>query len=175
MRTPYNIESLRYFCAKILPLVRRQVPGVQVMVVGAMPRSNILREFSCAPVNFLGFQRDLTFYLRRDPILIAPVVTGSGVRTKIVEAFAQGMAVVSTSMGVSGLSAANGEDILLGDTDEDFAAQVVRVMTNQRLRNRIQAGALARFRDSYRYEAVKEHTLTAYEQIASKVTRRVIA
>ena len=60
-------------------------------------------------------------------ILIVPLLSGSGMRIKIIEAMAAGKAVISTRVGAEGIMAEEGKDILLADTADEFRKQVARL------------------------------------------------
>lgn len=172
MHTSYNVESLRYFCRDVLPLIVRTMPDIFLTVVGTLPAAKIRKELESPCVRFVGFQRDLTQYLRQHSVFVAPVRTGTGIRTKIIEAMAQGMPIVSTSMGIEGLDVSDGEDILLADSAEGFADSTRELLINETLRLKIATGALDRFKRTYSYEAVSEKTRGAYEMVFDHLRNR---
>ncbi|HSY83880.1 MAG TPA: glycosyltransferase, partial [Gemmatimonadaceae bacterium] len=72
---------------------------------------------------------------------IAPLRVGGGTRLKLLDAWAMGKAIVSTSIGAEGLGARNEENMLLADTADAFAAAVTRVLSDDALRRRLGAAA----------------------------------
>jgi glycosyltransferase involved in cell wall biosynthesis len=68
---------------------------------------------------------------------VVPLLAGSGTRVKILEAWAAGRPVVSTSLGAEGLPVRDGEHLLLADNPEDFAAAVSRLLASPQLRERV--------------------------------------
>ena len=70
-------------------------------------------------------------------VAVAPLLAASGTRFKILEAWAAGVPVVSTSMGAEGLAARDGEHLLLADDARGFAAAVSRLLSSQDLRERM--------------------------------------
>jgi glycosyltransferase involved in cell wall biosynthesis len=70
-------------------------------------------------------------------VAVVPLLTGSGTRLKILEAWAAGLPVVSTALGVEGLPVRDGETALLADSAEAFAAAVTRLLTCKELRQEI--------------------------------------
>jgi polysaccharide biosynthesis protein PslH len=81
---------------------------------------------------------DLDPILRESAVLVVPVHSGSGLRVKILEAFARGIPVVSTTVGAEGIDARPGEHLLVADESHDFASAVVRL-----LQDRAEAARLA--------------------------------
>src|ERR687884_214619 len=86
---------------------------------------------------------DVRPYMERAAAYVVPLRIGGGTRLKIYEAMAMEKAVVSTSVGAEGLPVRDGVELLLADTPQDFAAAVVRVLTDHRLAERLGAQAAA--------------------------------
>ncbi|HST06295.1 MAG TPA: glycosyltransferase [Chloroflexia bacterium] len=131
-----NIEGILYFLNDIFPRVKRQRPGARLLVVGQQPPPSILERAS-DDIVVTGLVDDVRPYLERAAVAIAPLRIGGGTRLKIVEAMSMGKAIVATSLGAEGLHVKDGVDILLGDTAEDFARHVVRVLDDPLLAQRL--------------------------------------
>ena len=109
----------------------------RVMVVGSDPPPP--EAFQHGPaVELVGFVNDIRESLGRYSLFLCPILSGSGVRVKLLEAFAAGIPVVSTRLGAEGLAHKDGEICALADDPADFAQHVVRL-----LRNPEEAAALA--------------------------------
>jgi glycosyltransferase involved in cell wall biosynthesis len=76
----------------------------------------------------LGFVDDVRDALARYAVFVCPILSGSGVRVKLLEAFAAGIPVVSTSIGAEGLAEKDGEFCALADTPAGFAERVVKLL-----------------------------------------------
>ena len=100
-------------------------------------------------VHLSGYVDDVRPIVARAACCVVPIRRGGGTRIKILEAMALGTPVVSTSKGAEGLAVTPEENILIGDTAEEFAQQTVRVLTNPVLR-----GHLA---DAARYFVEQHH------------------
>ena len=128
-RHPPNQAALAWFVREAWPRVRAQRTGARLIAVGAQAPA----EFRAAMervtgVEFVGEVDDIRDALRRYAVFIAPILSGSGVRVKLLEAFAAGAPTVATRIGAEGLAEASGEIVELADTPEDFAAAVVRLL-----------------------------------------------
>ncbi len=137
---PPNAEAVRWFASEVFPAVRRALPDTRFYVVGSRPPANVAR--LAAPANGIvvtGYVADLEPLLRQCAVLVVPVRAGSGMRVKILEAFARGIPMVSTRIGVEGIDARDGEHLLVADEPSEFAAAVVRL-----LRDPTEAARLAR-------------------------------
>ena len=85
-------------------------------------------------------------------------------RLKIVESFAMRIPVVSTSIGCEGIECRDGEHLLIADTEEKFASQVVRLLTDRPLRERLSRSAWSLAREQYRWETAAESFETVYRE-----------
>jgi glycosyltransferase involved in cell wall biosynthesis len=127
-----NHDGLLSFLREVMPAVRRLHPSARLQIVGASPPAE-LRRFEGPDVTFTGFVEDVRPYLERAAVVVAPLRIGGGTRLKILEAMAMAAPVVSTSLGAEGLAVTHGRDVLVADTAEAFAAEVVRVLRDDAL------------------------------------------
>jgi glycosyltransferase involved in cell wall biosynthesis len=132
-----NRTAVRYFAAKIWPLLRRAWPNLKWRVVGTNPQA-IERYLRDDPrIECTGRVNDAIVHLSAAKVAVVPVLSGSGTRLKIIEAWAAGTPVVSTSIGAEGLPARNAENILLADSPESFVAAVTLLLQSTIERQRI--------------------------------------
>jgi glycosyltransferase involved in cell wall biosynthesis len=123
-----NIDAVRYFRAEIWPPLRERHPELVWRLVGRNPAS--VAAFTCDPgIEVVGPVPDAIPELARSRIAVVPLRTGSGTRLKILEAWAAGLPVVSTSIGAEGLPAKDGEHLLLADSAAEFVDAVTRLLT----------------------------------------------
>lgn len=147
-----NAEGLQYFLREVFPLVQRARPDAHVAVVGYSP-PELVREWASADVQFKGVVPDLRPELGRARAIIAPLLSGGGTRLKVLEALALGKAVVSTTVGAEGIELVPERDLLIGDTAERFAAQLVRVLADDALAARLGAAGRAVVQERYDWSA----------------------
>jgi O-antigen biosynthesis protein len=122
-----NQEALTWFVEQVLPLVLVEEPRARVLVVGSEPPP--LNSFRHAEaVELVGFVEDVREPLARYSLFVCPILSGSGVRVKLLEAFAAGIPVVSTRLGAEGLADRDGEICALADQPADFARHVVELL-----------------------------------------------
>jgi glycosyltransferase involved in cell wall biosynthesis len=96
---------------------------------------------------------------------VAPLRAGGGTRLKILDAWAMGKAVVSTSVGCEGLAARDGENILVRDTPDSFAEAVAEVLTNNELRQRLGAQARRTVEMQYDWDVIGGPMLAHYRHL----------
>jgi O-antigen biosynthesis protein len=122
-----NVEALDWFLQEVFPKVRAAEARARLVVVGSdPPPRHSLRDAEA--IEMRGFVEDVQEPLRRYAVFVCPILAGSGIRVKLLEAFAVGMPVVSTRVGAEGLADVDGEVCALADDAEKFAADVVRLL-----------------------------------------------
>jgi glycosyltransferase involved in cell wall biosynthesis len=88
---------------------------------------------------------------------------GGGTRLKVLDAMAQGKALVSTSLGVEGIEAEDGKHFVRADTAEEFADRVVELLQNPRRRRELAAAARARVEERYAWPVIGRRLVEAYD------------
>jgi GT2 family glycosyltransferase/glycosyltransferase involved in cell wall biosynthesis len=122
-----NQKALEWFLREIMPRILDRVPDAQLKVVGSeLPPGNSLAQYR--NVDLVGFVEDVREPLSRYSLFVCPILSGSGVRVKLLEAFASGIPVVSTRLGAEGLDP-EGRICALADNAAEFAEQAVQLLT----------------------------------------------
>ena len=120
-----NQHALNWFVREVLPRVLERCPDARLVVVGAeAPPLHSLPDFGKA-LELRGFVEDIREPLGRYAVFVCPILSGSGMRVKLLEAFAAGIPVVSTRVGAEGLAEEDGQLCALADDPADFAAAIV--------------------------------------------------
>ncbi len=123
-----NLEALEWFSQRVMPRVLERKPDARLVIVGSdPPPRHMLPEFAGA-VEMVGPVEDVREPLSRYAVFLCPILSGSGVRVKLLEAFAAGIPVVSTRLGAEGLAQDDGEFCALADDPEAFAGRVADVL-----------------------------------------------
>lgn len=114
-----NIEGLNWFLEAVWPLLSTIFPRLRLHVAGRNC-PDWLKQLSLHNVTVEGEVDDSRKFLHQHPIMVVPLLSGSGMRAKILEAMALGRVVVTTTLGVEGINARDKQDILIADTAEEF-------------------------------------------------------
>jgi glycosyltransferase involved in cell wall biosynthesis len=121
-----NRIALEWFVEQVLPRVTERWPDARLVVVGAdAPQRHPYADRTGLEIR--GFVEDIREPLSRYAVFVCPILSGSGVRVKLLEAYASGIPVVSTHIGAEGLARKDGEFCLLADTPGDFAERIAAV------------------------------------------------
>jgi len=125
-----NLEALDWFTRKVLPRVLQRSPEARLIIVGAdPPPKHSLPDFGEA-IELRGFVEDVREPLSRYAVFVCPILSGSGMRVKLLEAFAAGIPVVSTKLGAEGLTDKDGELCALADSPDEFSDKIVELFAN---------------------------------------------
>lgn len=154
-----NIEGLKHFIINVFPIIRKQVQDAELDVVGKMDDEDLrLLCKSTVGVNLKGFVEDLKGAYDDCKCVVVPIYKGTGTSVKLVEALACGRAVVTTPVGKRGLCPAfqEGVDYLPANSDEEFAQNVTRLLTNVELNEMMCESALKKVQLYYSEEAFNE-------------------
>lgn len=132
-----NEDAVVYFCEEILPLVRRAVPDVEFWAVGPDPTPRV-RELARAPgIHVTGRVDDVRPYVQSAAVFVCPLRAGAGMKNKILAAMAMRRPVVATSLSLEGIEARPDEHVLMADGADAFAAQVLRLLREPPLAQRL--------------------------------------
>ncbi|HEY1404636.1 MAG TPA: glycosyltransferase, partial [Pyrinomonadaceae bacterium] len=150
-----NEDAIQYFTREIMPLVKEHVPDVTLTVVGRNPYASLV-ELSKrdSSVIVTGRVEDVRPYMDGAAAYVVPIRVGGGTRLKIYEAMAMEQPIVSTTIGAEGLPVNDGSHLLLADTPREFAAAVVRVLTDKPLAAALGASAARLVREEFGWERV---------------------
>ncbi|WEK44117.1 MAG: glycosyltransferase family 4 protein [Candidatus Sphingomonas colombiensis] len=122
-----NVEALRWLLDEVWPLVRKALPAARLRVVGKVADVSGLNWPEGA--ERVGFVDDVADEYRAARVALAPLLFGSGIKIKVVEALGHGVPVVATGCGADGIEHAPPAALAIVDRAEDFAASVVAALT----------------------------------------------
>ena len=170
-----NEDAVCYFAADILPKIRARLdeaksrqaglPCVKFYIVGKSPTDRVRKLAEQPGVIVTGCVEDIKPYMARASVYIVPLRIGGGTRLKILEALAMEKAIVSTTIGAEGLDLVNGEEIIVADDPNHFAAAVVQLMADKQMRQRIGEKGHQRVESDYSWRQIGEKLEALYESI----------
>ena len=163
-----NVEAIQYFYNEIWPLVKKEVPEVTLTIVGSHPTEEILRLGDEPAIEVTGFVEDVRLYLDRAAVFVAPMRKGFGMKGKILEAMVRAKPVVTTSIGIRGADVVPGTHLLVGDAPDDFAAAVVELLLNSKLRREIAVAGYELVRSKYDWGKIADEIDVIYEDLLDR-------
>jgi len=164
-----NADAALWLVRDILPRVRAAVPAAHVALVGREPTPAVAALATPGTVEVTGLVPALGPWLARAQVVIVPVREGGGVRGKVLEAWAAARPLVSTPLGVSGLTARDDDNALLASDAPGLAAHVVRLLDDADLRRRLGARGRETVEAHYDWDTI---AAAHYELYAELLARR---
>jgi glycosyltransferase involved in cell wall biosynthesis len=116
-------------------------------------------------VSVTGTVADLRPYLARATLAVAPILYGAGIQNKVLEAMAMGTPVVSTSRAVSALAVQNECEVLVGDDPETLSQQVIRMLRNPGLRERLGANGRRYVERCHDWDQITRQLEEIYQEV----------
>jgi glycosyltransferase involved in cell wall biosynthesis len=148
-----NILAVRFFHERVWPELRSRWPVLKWKIVGKHPEAIETIVGGDPRIELTGFVEDAVAAIAAAKVAIVPVLAGSGTRVKILEAWAAGTAVVSTTLGAAGLECRNGEHLLLADDPGSFAGAVSELLSSSAARNKIGAAGRKFYEERFTWPA----------------------
>jgi polysaccharide biosynthesis protein PslH len=164
-----NADALELFEEEILPLVRARDQQVKVTWVGRA-KPDVIARHAKRGVALTGHVDDIRPYVGSAACYVVPLRIGGGTRLKILDAWAMGKAVVSTSVGCEGLDAVDGQNILIRDDPAAFAAAVLMVLRDSGLRASLERNARATAEQKYSWIVIGEKLRRVYGEVFGATT-----
>jgi glycosyltransferase involved in cell wall biosynthesis len=162
---PPNVEGASVLIHQIVPLVSNKVKDVLFVFVGRNPPQRLLKQQG-ARILFTGEVEDFRPLVAGAAVAVAPVFSGSGTRTKIVDYMALEKPVVSTSKGAEGLNLKDEEDFLERNTIKGFADGIVELLTNREKAKRLGGRAREVAETQYSWDTQAINVLQSYAKVA---------
>jgi glycosyltransferase involved in cell wall biosynthesis len=168
LRDRSNFEAVRFFVHDVYPLIQRRHPRAKLLIVGSGVPPSLANSIAREPsITVTGFVADPVPFIQCAAVFVAPILSGSGTKLKVLEALAAGKAIVATSLGVEGIEGRSGEHFRVADTAEEFALRVVEVLNDETLRDRLGSNARRLAEEKYDWRIICTKMSRIYEDAAA--------
>lgn len=159
-----NLEGLQWFLKEVWPKVHLALPELSLEVAGRNTPDWLLG-LRIPGVNVIGEAPDAQAFMCRHRVILAPLLSGGGIRVKILEGMALGKVVLSTAMGLEGIPARDREHVLIADDPDGFVEQLRFVFYNQEELSEIGARAQALVAADFGMHTLANRLYEAYRNI----------
>lgn len=130
----HNIDAATFMAEEIMPIILQEVPGCKFLIAGAGSTHKVRKLERFPGVKVIGYVPDLKTVFSACAISVAPLRFSAGMQNKVVQSLASGLPVVTTSEVSDGLGTLQGRDLLVADDALTFAAQLLRLLKDEDLR-----------------------------------------
>lgn len=166
----HNVDAATFLVQEVLPLVRRQLHDCTLSLVGAEPSPQVQRLADPPFVTVTGYVADLNASLNRASVFVAPLRFSAGVQNKVLEAMAAACPVVTTSMVNEGLGAQPDHEILVADSAQEMARQIIRLLSDEAFRSRIGTAGMEFVRKNHSWSHVVDRMRAIEENLQRQRT-----
>lgn len=155
-RHPPNVDAMQWFIGDVFARIRAQLPEVRFHCIGADVPPVVQALAARQPgVEIHGFVPVVTPYMDEVRIAVAPLRFGAGVKGKVNLSMAHGQPVVATTCAVEGMHLRDGDDVLIADDADAFAAAVVRLYRDEALWQRLSVAGLRNVQQHFSLDAAQ--------------------
>ncbi len=162
-----NATAALYLANQVMPLVWAQRPDARLVIAGSRPTPSV-RQLGVnhgGRIEVTGYVPELRTPLQQASVAVAPLLYGAGIQNKVLEAMACGTPVVASPLAVSALSHLQaGMDGLVADTPQAYAEQILRLLSDDALRERIGAAGRRYAEAHHHWDAIAARLETIYQR-----------
>lgn len=133
MSYPPNIETATYIVEEVLPLLRKNRPEIRLLIAGASPVKRVLQMDNLTGVTVKAGLKDIRDAYASGKIFFAPMLIGTGLQNKLLEAMAMQKPSLTSKLANRALGGTPGENILIGETPAEYAEQIELLLQNNDL------------------------------------------
>ena len=167
-----NKEAVYHFIDNIYPLIKKHIKNVELHLIGGDVTQRLIRSAKHdSSIKTIGFVDDPSLYLAKGTVFVAPILSGSGTRLKIMEAMAMGKAIVTTSIGCEGIEGINKKHYMISDTPNEFAENVIKIINDRDFLKYIGNNARSLVLEKYDWEIICNKINILYRNIIIKKSK----
>lgn len=161
-----NGEGLKWFVDKVWPEVIKQLPQIKLLIIGNGSLSDEFSSILSAPqLEIIGRVDHVRSWYERSSLAIVPLLSGSGTRLKILEGFGYKVPVVSTTIGAEGIDYIKNKHIAIADLPEEFAQEIIHLLSDHTRRNEMAENAYKLAREHYNWDVIGQQLNTFISKI----------
>ncbi|RLD61160.1 MAG: glycosyltransferase [Bacteroidetes bacterium] len=151
MGYPPNINAAKYLAEKVMPLVHEKLPEATLTLAGATPHPDVVA-LETEKIKVTGWMDDIRESYAKAKIFIAPMQIGTGLQNKLLEAMAMKIPCITSGLANKALEAIPEKEILVGDTPEEFAEHIFRLLKDKQLSETLSENAYKLVHSKYNWD-----------------------
>lgn len=159
-----NVTAILHFVRMIWPTIRAERPDTRLTIVGSNPAAEVRGLEKDGSITVTGEVDDIRPYVGRATVAVCPMVVKVGIQNKLLEAMAMETPTVATTIGAIGLSARHGQDLLVAETADDFARNVLDLIGDPERATRVGRAGRAYVREHHSWETASRRLVGFYSR-----------
>jgi glycosyltransferase involved in cell wall biosynthesis len=157
-----NQEGIEWFLEKVWPIVNKQAPDMKFYLAGKrLPRRYF--KYASESVIIAGEVPSAVDFMAGKQIMVVPLLSGGGMRVKIIEGMAAGKAIISTTIGAEGIGSEDGKHLLIADQADKMASLIVKCYQNNELMASLGSEAMRFVEDFYEPNKIIQKLIKFYQ------------
>lgn len=157
-----NAEGITWFIREVLPAVTAALGDQSLAIYGA-DMTDAIRALASDHVRPMGYVPDLAQAFDPHRIFVAPLLSGAGIKGKVLAALSHGIPCVLSPIAAEGIGLRSGHDCFIAETPQDWLLALTRLSTEDDLWTQMSENARAYLRDSYSFAAGRARMRRAFE------------
>ncbi|MDD5147110.1 MAG: glycosyltransferase family 4 protein [Candidatus Daviesbacteria bacterium] len=162
-----NREAVQILLTKVWPKIKQGLPKAKLWIVGK-EAGDFFADLASEDI-LVSEIADVREAYQKASILVAPIYGGGGTRYKNFEAFASGLPVVTTSIGIRGTDAQDGKEVIIRDDPDEIAKAAIKLLNDKILSKRIAENAKKMVRAKYDWDPIAKKLSNIYENLGKKL------
>ncbi len=159
-----NIEAAKFVSNELIPLLKINHPSISFLISGANPHSTILKlAKNDSSIKVSGWVEDIRTSYARGKIFVAPMIIGTGMQNKLIEAMAMGVPCITTTLANNAIRAIHNESIIVANTKEDFIKFIEKLLSDNHFYNRISIGGKDFVKSHYNWQSTTHELISLFE------------
>ena len=127
-----NEDAVIWFAQKVFPVIHQDWPGARFNIVGSRPSEKVLNLASMEGISVTGSVPDVRPYLKHATVVVAPMHIARGIQNKVLEAMAMAKPVVVTTMGLEGINARHGKEVIIAENVAEFVDELTALFNGEK-------------------------------------------
>jgi glycosyltransferase involved in cell wall biosynthesis len=159
---------MNYFFNEIWGNIWKAVTDVRIYLVGPNPPKEFFRLANSENIIITGGVPDVRPYIQKATVCIAPLITGAGLRGKVIEYAALKRTFVATSIAMTDLAYKDGSDYMKADTASVFSQKVISLLEDDKLRQKMTISAYKTTQKNYDTRRLVNFLYRLYDHLIMK-------
>lgn len=159
-----NIEAVDWLLNSVWNDVLKSKPDAQLILAGrGMPER--FKKLASSNITIIDDVKDSSTFYQTYDIMLVPLWSGSGLRIKLVEGLAYGKAIVTTSIGAEGIPYSHNKDLMIADTSNAFATDIIELLSNTSKKQDLQQSARVLAEKTFYYKLIAQQLISFYKTL----------
>lgn len=167
MSYPPNVNAVIYIAKNILPIIQKEKPEVKLLIAGANPNSAV-KGLASENIIVSGWMDDIRDAYNSSKVFLAPLQIGTGLQNKLLEAMSMELPCVTSQLANNALNADPNNEILIGESPEEYAKLVLSLLKSDSSRERLAKNGKEFVVKTFDWETISENLYNDFFEASTK-------